>query len=368
MSSIDLKALPFLVPLERLMAKYPGMDLRDFISSPGSRARERLVEIFKSIVGGLPLPRSQVTLEEEAIAFYALLCVAKGLNEPALANRIAVAYSKAAMKALERAEPGALVAVARELGLHAVVSDRPVLVPSRRGRRDVAAIPLEIALPFDEYLRIIAGRLAQDPAYSLSNAAVRDGLVFVDAAKFVRLLGEAIHARVLEMARGAPPLKPEEVGLGELAKELEGARWRRRRAEEAVARAGPEAYPPCMARLLERQRAGENLSHHERFALAAFLLNIGMGVDEVLEAFRSSPDFNEKIARYQIEHIAGLRGSKKKYLPYGCDTMKSLGICPVEGYCTRARNPLGAYKILSRAYKPREAAGGRGSLEDDVSG
>jgi DNA primase large subunit len=68
-----------------------------------------------------------------------------------------------------------------------------------------------------------------------------------------------------------------------------------------------------------------------------------MDVEEILELFRNVPDFNEKIARYQLEHIAGLRGSRKQYMPYSCQTMKSLGLCPIVGDCG-AKNPLIVYR------------------------
>ncbi|MEM2626727.1 MAG: hypothetical protein QW775_00530, partial [Ignisphaera sp.] len=96
-------------------------------------------------------------------------------------------------------------------------------------------------------------------------------------------------------------------------------------------------FPPCIRDLIEILMQGENLSHHQRFALATFLINYGVDVEIVLKLFSYSPDFNEKIARYQIEHLAGLRGSRKKYLVYSCNTMKTLGMCKAE---CGIKNPL----------------------------
>ncbi|MEM1683317.1 MAG: hypothetical protein QXG46_05495 [Ignisphaera sp.] len=96
-------------------------------------------------------------------------------------------------------------------------------------------------------------------------------------------------------------------------------------------------FPPCIRKLIEDITKGENLSHHQRFALATFLINIGINLDIIVKLFSYSPDFNEKITRYQIEHLAGLKGSKKKYLVYSCDTMKTLGMCKAE---CNIKNPL----------------------------
>ncbi|MEM1645134.1 MAG: hypothetical protein QXL96_04570 [Ignisphaera sp.] len=96
-------------------------------------------------------------------------------------------------------------------------------------------------------------------------------------------------------------------------------------------------FPPCIRELIGTLIRGENLSHHQRFALATFLINFGIDIEIILKLFSYSPDFNEKIARYQIEHLAGLRGSRKKYLIYSCNTMKTLGMCKAE---CGIKNPL----------------------------
>ena len=65
--------------------------------------------------------------------------------------------------------------------------------------------------------------------------------------------------------------------------------------------------------------------------------------------FRNMPDFNEKITRYQVEHLAGLRGSGKRYRTYSCEKMKSLGLCKAD---CGTRSPIQAYyRILSRMVK-----------------
>jgi len=108
-----------------------------------------------------------------------------------------------------------------------------------------------------------------------------------------------------------------------------------------------DQYPPCIAKLLEDLKNGKNLPHHARFALATFLLNIGKSIDEVVDLFRNAPDFNERIARYQVEHLAGLRGSRIKYSPYKCSNMRSLGLCvDVEGrICKGIHHPLQYLKV-----------------------
>ncbi len=89
---------------------------------------------------------------------------------------------------------------------------------------------------------------------------------------------------------------------------------------------GSELFPPCIKAILYRVIHGENLSHNERLAIAFFYLNTNHSVEETVDIFRTSPDFDEKIARYQTEFAAG-SGKGKKYSMYNCVKLKSYHIC-----------------------------------------
>ena len=60
---------------------------------------------------------------------------------------------------------------------------------------------------------------------------------------------------------------------------------------------------------------------------------------------QSLPDFNERLTRYQVEHIAGGRGSRTKYIPPRCDTLRTHGVCPsMDDICREVRHPLAYYR------------------------
>jgi DNA primase large subunit len=86
-----------------------------------------------------------------------------------------------------------------------------------------------------------------------------------------------------------------------------------------------------------------------RFAMAAFLLNIGTDEEELLKMFKSFTDFDDRIARYQVEHIAGKRGSRRKYTAPNCGTMRTHGLCinPDE-LCATITHPLSYYRRKAR--------------------
>ncbi len=91
---------------------------------------------------------------------------------------------------------------------------------------------------------------------------------------------------------------------------------------------GSELYPPCIKAILFNAMHGENLSHNERLAIAFFYLNTNHSIEDTVDIFRTSPDFDEKIARYQTEFAAGGPGGKgTKYRMYNCVKLKSFHLC-----------------------------------------
>ncbi|QEE17981.1 hypothetical protein DSAG12_03819 [Promethearchaeum syntrophicum] len=109
---------------------------------------------------------------------------------------------------------------------------------------------------------------------------------------------------------------------------------------------GSELYPPCIKAILYSVMHGENLSHNERLAIAFFYLNTNHSIEETVDIFRTSPDFDEDIARYQTEFAAGSGGKGKKYSMYKCAKLKSLHLC-------RATDPNFGDKLCRDGAKKR---------------
>jgi DNA primase large subunit len=133
--------------------------------------------------------------------------------------------------------------------------------------------------------------------------------------------------------------------LAEVAEDIMKELVKLRSSYEPVTVPASGDWPPCMEAI--RARVAE-AGHKELFSLAAFMINRGYSKEEILALLAERPDFNERIARYQIEHIAGERGSRTRYKPPSCSTMRGLGLCIEDGMlCPRwIRNPL--------QYKPRD--------------
>ena len=89
-----------------------------------------------------------------------------------------------------------------------------------------------------------------------------------------------------------------------------------------------EYAPPCMLKIINELSIGGKPTHLERFHLAVFLDNLKYNIDEKIEIFKGANNFNENIARYQLEKI-------KDYTIAKCATLKSLGICKEEDFCVK---------------------------------
>ncbi len=342
---VDVAHYPFLVSLGDYVSRRYG------VRSPLTLLRMRR-DLLEYAVKRLSeaVKRGRVgcvkDTEKAVIGHHAAVMIAAALGDRWLASRLALAEAEHSYSHLLEEEEEVVGAIGGLLGV-GLRPERPCL---RQPLGLLNGVPIYreycLSITMPSYLRA-ARRLLGDPAWKPINLPVRGGRVYLDKRRAARVLKEVIQSRIEERVRGMMPLRlPDDMSwVLEEARSLlsEARRPRRGRGGRVSVPKGvvdPDAFPPCMAGLYEALRRGENLSHHARFAIATFLLNIGMGVDEVVDLFRNTPDFNERIARYQVEHLAGMRGSGKKYKTYSCEKMKTLGLCT--GDCG-TRSPLQAY-------------------------
>ena len=89
-----------------------------------------------------------------------------------------------------------------------------------------------------------------------------------------------------------------------------------------------EAVPPCIRNIIEAFVKTGELDHYQRLAMVLYLKWVGFNIDQVVDLFRNyGKDFNEKITRYQVEYLYGLRGKREDWLMYSCSKLKQLNIC-----------------------------------------
>ena len=183
--------------------------------------------------------------------------------------------------------------------------------------------------------------------WKLVNQIMDKGKVYLNNDKVVRLLQEEIRNRVdkrldVSEIRNLPPeITIIAEGLIKSAQEIMG-----QEIENIPKEVVKTAFPPCIDAIYQAASKTHHLSQMERFTLTSFLLNIGMSTEKVSEIYKSFSDYNERLTRYQIEHIAGERGSGTRYIPPQCSILQTHGVCKNrDDLCRRVYHPLKYYKV-----------------------
>ena len=324
-----LAKYPFLPEARKYISAY-GLTLESF-SDPAyskivERAKQRIVDAVKL---GEEVDPSSVSEDEvvELASFPLAIILVAAVKDRLLARRFALAEASLATKLLSddaKRDSKTVLRIARDVfGM------------------DVEATGNEYSMALRDYLK--ASMRFNAPSWKLVNRIVVRGRVMVTISELIRLLKDRVVEYVLEnveKAMARPPKLPE--NLQRIVDEIKSILPSKRYEEEIISgESSPEAWPPCMKLIYQGIMKGENVSHFANFALASFLINIGMSLDDILKIFAHRPDFDQRVARYQIEHIAGLRGSRTKYTTPSCDTMRTNGLCVEDGkLCGGVKNPL----------------------------
>ena len=206
-------------------------------------------------------------------------------------------------------------------------------------------IPFEFVLSFTDYLNNTTH--LRGKKWKLVNRLLTGGNVCLTRNETARLLSEEVRKhiekrlevkelpkfpqKIMETAEKINRLSVEKIGKAE----MEGF-------PKTIVQA---AFPPCIKALYQAVSSGRHLSHIGRFTLTSFLINVGMTPENVIELFKNFSDFNERMTRYQVEHIAGERGSRTRYIPPKCDTLKTHGVCTrPDELCQKVQHPLAYYR------------------------
>jgi DNA primase large subunit len=182
--------------------------------------------------------------------------------------------------------------------------------------------------------------------WKLVNQIMDKGMVYLNKDKVVRLLQEEVKSRV-EKRLDVSEIKnlPAEItSIAEELAKLAGAIMGQE-IEEMPKVVVQGAFPPCINALYADASQAHHLSHIGRFTLTSFMINIGMTPEGLNDMFKTFSDYNERLTRYQIEHIAGERGSGTKYTCPQCSVLQTHGVCKnKDELCRRIYHPLKYYK------------------------
>jgi len=170
--------------------------------------------------------------------------------------------------------------------------------------------------------------------WKLINRAVNNGYVYLDGYETVRLIRSEIYNlmynRIKEMSLNQIPYQIT-VNAKLIIKKLTPSIKTLHQAKD---------LPPCIKNALELLNKNENLPHSARFMLATYMLYTGKSVDEVVLLFQNAPEYKEKITRYQVEHLAGKKGSQTKYSVPTCSKLANENLCYATSDCNGITNPV----------------------------
>jgi len=270
--------------------------------------------------------------EIEIFSFPIAVILVVGTEDSFIKSRYALAEAKRASALLRDEEKEKLLEVANNFNWDV------------RLVKDVSLRPYVFALRFPVFLKNATG--FHDKNWKLVNHLLINGEVYLTEREVSRLLEEEVRKYIEgKLDTKIKSLPPNIMARVNQLRQLAAKKREQSQLEEMPKRVVMEAFPSCIKGIYDRVAAGRPASHIGRFALTSFLLSIGMTAEDVFKFFRSVSDFNERMTRYQVEHIAGTRGSGTKYNPPNCTTLRTHGICiSPEPECNRAVNPLVCYK------------------------
>ncbi len=324
----------------------------------------RAVEIVRSLTSGKTIDVRTDGGLDEVLAHYLALMIVSQLPRRAW-KRFADRESKIFSKNLrsEVSKYACTEYIASDLGIK-ISSVIDVLggasILNGRDPRGLLAKLFHVAISVWDYIKYCP---KNDPYWKLINRYVVNGYVLMRYDDLIRLIENAVEMRVLRQIESMSDdiivknvVENIRQRLSELDEVFRAAARLVRGSETNAHVVQNGRYPPCIEAIINEIRSGGNPSHMARFTVAAFLLRVGVDyekrpveevVEDVVNLFRSVSDFDERITRYQVEHVAGLRGGRKFYMPPSCSDLISLGLCPVNGGC-KVKNPLAYYVRSSR--------------------
>lgn len=320
------------------LAKYPflsdaGTYLRDldysleeFEDPSRKRVIERAVERVTAAIDGQVFKKID-DLDSEVVSFLVALIIVRALGMRNVSRKYALGEARRAEAFLEQDLRQESREHVRNAVLKRIFGDLFALdvVQEEDGRFKVKVT---------DYLKRAA--YFRDDHWKLVNRDVHAGYVYLDPHETVRLIRDELSLLIYDRINKMELRQlPDQIKAR--VNELRNTVAKRSEFRTYVV---ARKYPPCIEHILQSLSKNENPPHAARFLLATYLLAAGRSVDEVCALFETAPDYNERVTRYQVEHLAGIRGGRTKYTCPSCERVAGQNLCFRTQECDRIINPI----------------------------
>jgi DNA primase large subunit len=327
----DLAKYPFLKEttayVKKLDFKIEDLESPDFTKIL-QRAKEKLEEAILYTLVSRKLRQEDI----EILSFPITIMLTIATENTFIKKRYALSEAKQTFEDLRLEPKEKLQAIAQNFAWKLAPIEKP-------------KPPFEFTLNFIDYLRNTTN--LHEKKWKLVNRLLSNGNVYLSRNETARLLSEEVRKQIekRQETKDTPKLPPKIMEIAEQIKNLSKEKIGETEIEGFPKTIIQEAFPPCIQALYQSFTSGRHLSHVGRFTLTSFLINIGMPSETVIELFKNFSDFNERMTRYQVEHIAGEKGSRTRYIPPRCDTLKTHSLCVnPDKLCQRVHHPLSYYR------------------------
>ena len=327
----DYTKYPFLKEAAKYL-KIPDLRIEDLTNPELEEILKRAEERLEEAILYARVSRKSEKAETETSSYPIAIILAIATKNSFIQKRYALAEAKQTFEDLKNEPKEKILAFAQnfEWKLTVNVDDK---------------IPYEFTLHFADYLRNTTH--LREKKWKLVNRILSNANVYLTRNETARLLSEEVRRYIekrLEI-KELPNLPPKIIETAEKIKNLSIEKIGKTEMEGFPKTIIQTAFPPCVKALYEAISAGRHLSHVGRFTLTSFLVNIGMSSEKVIELFKNFSDYSERMTRYQVEHIAGERGSRTRYTPPRCNTLQTHGVCTnMDDICKKIRHPLSYYR------------------------
>lgn len=256
---------------------------------------------------------------QEVVTFYLSLLIIRGGENEFVYRVFSEAESKRAFRLMLDEDNEKVFSLSKNLGLNLDIDNK--------GR---------YRMHFIDFIRLT--RWLSGPHWKLYNFKLEKGHVYLNKREIARLNAQKVKEIIYNMIKHIEIVPDFILDYSREIKKRKTNLFKPLDEKISYKDIKEKEFPPCIRTIINNIDKG--LPHPARFTLVTFLFRIGYSLEDIINVFNRVPDFDVEKTRYQVEHILGLRGGRKKYFVPSCKKIRSYGFCYPDEYCRYIRSPI----------------------------